>query len=58
MFKPTLPPLIKGYLRVGGFVGNGAYKDKQYNTHRCLHHRQKTDQIADKYASRYGTKGE
>lgn len=50
----TLPPLIKGYLRVGGFVGNGAYKDKQYNTTDvCII--VKTDQITDKYATRYGT---
>ncbi|MDJ0949623.1 MAG: GNAT family N-acyltransferase [Alphaproteobacteria bacterium] len=28
----TLPPLIKGYLRVGGFVGDGAVVDYQFNT--------------------------
>ena len=51
----TLPPLIKGYLRLGGMVGNGAYKDKQYNTTDvCII--LKTDQIADNYAERYGTK--
>ena len=27
-----MPPLIKGYLRVGGFVGDGAYIDRQFNT--------------------------
>jgi len=27
-----LPPLIKGYLRVGAFVGNGAIVDKQFGT--------------------------
>lgn len=27
-----LPPLIKGYLRVGGFVGDGAVIDHQFNT--------------------------
>lgn len=28
----SLPPLIKGYLRVGGFVGDGAVIDHQFNT--------------------------
>lgn len=27
-----LPPLIKGYLRLGGFVGDGAVVDYQFNT--------------------------
>lgn len=27
-----LPPLIKGYLRLGGWVGDGAVIDKQFNT--------------------------
>jgi putative hemolysin len=28
----SLPPLIKGYIRVGGFVGDGAVIDMQFNT--------------------------
>ena len=28
----SLPPLIKGYIRVGGFVGDGAIIDYQFNT--------------------------
>jgi putative hemolysin len=28
----SLPPLIKGYLRLGGFVGDGAVVDRQFNT--------------------------
>jgi putative hemolysin len=28
----SLPPLIKGYIRVGGFVGDGAVVDEQFNT--------------------------
>ena len=28
----SLPPLIKGYIRVGGFVGDGAFIDHQFNT--------------------------
>jgi putative hemolysin len=27
-----LPPLIKGYLRIGGFIGDGAVIDEQFNT--------------------------
>lgn len=27
-----LPPLVKGYLRLGGFVGEGAVIDQQFNT--------------------------
>lgn len=28
----TLPPLVKGYLRLGGFVGDGAVVDHQFGT--------------------------
>lgn len=28
----SLPPLIKGYLRLGAAIGNGAYVDEQFNT--------------------------
>jgi len=28
----ALPVLVKGYLRIGGFVGDGAYIDHQFNT--------------------------
>src|SRR5262249_40066495 len=27
----SLPPLLKGYLRVGGFIGDGAVIDHQFN---------------------------
>lgn len=30
--RAMLPPLIKGYLRLGGFVGDGAVVDTQFNT--------------------------
>jgi len=30
--EAELPPLIKGYLRLGGFVGDGAVVDHQFNT--------------------------
>jgi len=28
----SLPPLIKGYMRLGGWVGDGAVIDHQFNT--------------------------
>jgi putative hemolysin len=28
----SLPPLIKGYLRLGAFVGDGAVIDRQFGT--------------------------
>ena len=28
----NLPPLIKGYIRIGGFVGDGAFIDRHFNT--------------------------
>ena len=28
----SIPPLIKGYLRLGGFVGDGAFIDRDFNT--------------------------
>jgi L-ornithine Nalpha-acyltransferase len=47
-----LPPLIKGYLRVGGFVGDGAVIDHQFNTTDvCVI--VKTDQMTEKYDRRY-----
>jgi len=30
--RTALPPLIKGYLRLGGYVGDGAVIDHQFNT--------------------------
>jgi putative hemolysin len=47
-----LPPLIKGYLRLGGFIGDGAVIDEQFNTTDvCIV--VKTDQITDKYFRHY-----
>jgi putative hemolysin len=47
-----MPPLIKGYLRVGGFVGDGAVIDRQFNTTDvCVI--VKTDQLTEKYERRY-----
>ncbi len=48
----ALPPLIKGYLRVGGGVGNGAVIDRQFNTTDvCMI--VKTDAITKKYDRHY-----
>ncbi len=48
----VLPPLIKGYLRVGGFVGDGAVIDYQFNTTDvCIV--VKTDLVTGKYYRHY-----
>ena len=48
----ALPPLIKGYLRLGGFFGDGAVIDHQFNTTDvCVI--VKTDQVGDKYQRHY-----
>ena len=49
----ALPPLVKGYLRLGGFVGDGAVVDRQFNTTDvCVI--VKTELVTDKYRSHYG----
>jgi len=48
----ALPPLIKGYLRVGGFVGEGAVIDREFNTiDVCI--QVVTDSVTDKYLKHY-----
>jgi putative hemolysin len=47
-----LPPLIKGYLRLGGFVGDGAVIDRQFNT-TDVAVIVKTELITDKYYRHY-----
>ncbi len=47
-----LPPLIKGYLRLGGFVGDGAVIDAQFNTTDVAVVVQ-TDLVTDKYYRHY-----
>jgi putative hemolysin len=47
-----LPPLIKGYLRLGGFVGDGAVIDQQFNTTDVAVVVQ-TDLVTDKYYKHY-----
>ncbi|QJE74382.1 GNAT family N-acetyltransferase [Aerophototrophica crusticola] len=51
-----VPPLIKGYLRLGGFVGEGAVVDHQFNT-TDVSIVVKTDMITDKYLRHYERRG-
>lgn len=51
----SLPPLIKGYLRLGGFVGDGAVIDEQFNTIDVAIV-VKSDQVTDKYLKHYELK--
>ena len=48
----SLPPLIKGYIRVGGFVGDGAVIDHQFNT-TDVFIIVKTDLITSRYIRHY-----
>lgn len=51
----TLPPLVKGYLRLGGFVGEGAVTDTQFNcTDVAIV--VKTDQVTRKYSKHWERK--
>ncbi|HTU52390.1 MAG TPA: GNAT family N-acyltransferase [Acetobacteraceae bacterium] len=47
-----LPPLIKGYLRLGSFVGDGAVIDRDFNTIDVAMV-VKTDLVTDKYYRHY-----
>lgn len=52
----ALPPLIKGYLRVGALIGDGAVIDRDFNTTDvCII--VVTDRITDKYFKHYITSG-
>jgi len=48
----NMPPLIKGYLRLGGFVGDGAVIDHQFNT-TDVAIIVKSDLVTDKYYRHY-----
>lgn len=51
----SLPPLIKGYLRVGAYVGDGAVVDPQFNTTDvCII--VKTDLLTERYLRHYERK--
>lgn len=48
----ALPPLVKGYLRLGGFVGDGAVVDRQFGTvDVCMV--VKTDLVPARYRAHY-----
>ncbi len=50
--RQALPPLIKGYLRLGGFVGDGAVIDPQFGTTDvCVV--VKTDLVTERYYKHY-----
>ena len=48
----AMPPLVKGYLRLGCYIGDGVAVDKDYN---CLDVNiiLRTDKVGEKYANRY-----
>lgn len=48
----ALPPLIKGYLNIGGFVGDGAVIDYQFNTTDVAIVVQ-TDRLTGRYSEHY-----
>ena len=51
----TLPPLIKGYLRVGATIGDGAVIDEQFNTTDvCII--VQTSEVTDRYRKHYERK--
>ncbi|MHA1601274.1 MAG: GNAT family N-acetyltransferase [Alphaproteobacteria bacterium] len=51
-----LPPLIKGYLRIGGFVGEGAVVDREFGTTDvCVV--VKTEWVTERYARHYAREG-
>lgn len=51
----SLPPLIKGYLRLGAMIGDGAVIDHQFNTTDiCIV--MPTHQVTDKYVNHYRRK--
>jgi putative hemolysin len=53
----SLPPLLKGYLRVGAYVGEGAVIDHQFNTTDvCVII--KTEMIAGRYTRHYDVAAE
>ena len=47
-----VPPLIKGYLRLGGFVGDGAVIDPEFNT-TDVFIIVKTELVTEKYIRHY-----
>jgi len=50
--KRLIPPLVKGYLRVGAFIGDGAVLDAQFGTTDIVIVL-KTEQVTRRYRSHY-----
>jgi putative hemolysin len=50
-----LPPMIKGYLRAGCYIGDGAVIDYQFGTTDVLI-LFPVSQISDRYLSKFGAK--
>ena len=50
--RRLVPPLVKGYLRLGAFIGDGAVLDKQFGT-TDIFIVLKTDQVTKRYRSHY-----
>ncbi|WP_422644079.1 GNAT family N-acetyltransferase [Zavarzinia sp.] len=48
----TLPPLIKGYLRLGGYIGDGAVIDQEFKTVDCFI-MVPCDTLTERYMTRY-----
>ena len=54
-FLSSIPPLIKGYIRLGAFVGDGAVIDHEFNTTDvCIV--LPTKKIASRYMDHYERK--
>ena len=51
----SLPPIIKGYFRLGGFIGDGAVVDEQFNTTDVLV-MVKTQSLTKRYRDHYERK--
>jgi putative hemolysin len=50
--RRVVPPLVKGYLRLGAFIGEGAVLDTQFGT-TDIFIVLKTDQVTKRYRSHY-----
>lgn len=51
----SMPPLLKGYIRLGAYIGDGAYVDTQFNTTDvCIV--MPTSLVRDKYVKHYERK--
>ena len=52
----ALPPMIKGYVRAGCMIGDGAVIDRQFGTTDVLIYLP-VDDISPRYKSRFGKSG-